>query len=93
MAVMGDYPEQFMYAQAYSAIVVYHREHVDYPDVYRQEAWTLLYCEVSLVCNSNEYRMNLQSVKYRPHEYSEILEIEKSIREAIQSRDWSALGF
>lgn len=93
LAVMGDYPEQFMYAKAYLAAVVYHREYVDYPDVYRQEAWTILYCEASLKCNSNEYRENLQSAKYHPHEYNAILDIEKSIRGAIQDRDSSALGF
>lgn len=93
LAIMGDYPEQFMYSNAYLAAVVYHRESVTYPDVYRQEAWTILYCEASLKCDSNEYRKSLQSVKYHPNEYDEILSIEESIRGAIQDRDSNALGF
>lgn len=91
-ALMGNYPEQFMYAQAFMAAAVYERENTASLDDYRHQAWTILYCEASLRCDSEEYLGTLRTSIYHDREVDEILEIASAIKEAILNGDPDALG-
>ncbi len=91
-ALMGNYPEQFMYERAYMAALVFERERSDSPNAHRVEAWTILYCEAHLECNSRNYLADLRATKYHDHEIDDILAIVDGIRTAVQNGNPDELG-
>jgi hypothetical protein len=91
-AIAGPYPEPHLYAEAYLDAARFYSNYPEHLDPMREEAWLLLYCAKSYHCNSDAERSRVGQ-KYHSHEYKEIAALETSLRQAIERREWHALGF
>jgi hypothetical protein len=56
------------------------------------QAWALLYCAHSPYCDERLEREHIRNT-HHAHEYEEILQTLASISQAIDRKDWQALGF
>lgn len=92
-AISEEYPERFLYGKAYLEAAAYFREYAEKRDLFREEAWLLIYCDVSPNCDGQKEREFLRNSKYQQYQFDEIQSVEKSILESMKQHDWDALGF
>lgn len=90
--LMADYPDPILYKRPFMEMVRFHQENDSPTSEYHEEAWLLLWCDVTWLCDSAAHRRELRTKTYHPHQYEEIEAIEASIRHGIENKDPIALG-